>query len=31
LDRDPTTHAEKLASLMTRYFQELDDVSFLAA
>lgn len=27
----PTTHAEKLASLMTLNFQEFDDVSFLAA
>ena len=31
LDRVPTTHAEKLASLMTLSFQEFDDVSFLAA
>jgi len=31
LDRVPTTHAEKQASLMTLNFQELDDVSFLAA
>jgi transposase len=31
LDHVPTTHAEKLASLMTRNFQEFDDVSFLAA
>ena len=31
LDRVPTTHAEKLASLMTLNFQEFDDVSFLAA
>jgi transposase len=31
LDRVPTTHAEKLASLMTLDFQEFDDVSFLAA
>jgi hypothetical protein len=27
----PTTHAEKLASLMTLNFQQFDDVSFLAA
>jgi hypothetical protein len=31
LDRVPTTHAEKLASLMALDFQEFDDVSFLAA
>ena len=31
LDRVPTTHAEKLASLMTLNFQQFDDVSFLAA
>ena len=31
LDRVPTTHAEKLASLMTLHFQEFDDVSLLAA
>jgi hypothetical protein len=31
LDRVPTTHTEKLASLMTLNFQEFDDVSFLAA
>ena len=31
LDSVPTTHAEKLASLMTLYFQEFDDVSLLAA
>jgi transposase len=31
LDRVPTTHAEKLASLMTLNFQEFDDVSLLAA
>jgi transposase len=31
LDSVPTTHAEKLASLMTLNFQEFDDVSFLAA
>jgi transposase len=31
LDRVPTTHAEKLASLMTLSFQEFDDVSLLAA
>ena len=31
LDRVPTTHAEKLASLMTLNFQEFDDASFLAA
>ena len=31
LDRVPTTHAEKLASLMTLNFQEFDNVSFLAA
>jgi len=31
LDRVSTTHAEKLASLMTLNFQEFDDVSFLAA
>jgi hypothetical protein len=27
----PTTHAEKLASLMTLNFQRFDDVSLLAA
>jgi transposase len=31
LDSVPTTHAEKLASLMTRNFQEFDNVSLLAA
>ena len=31
LDRVPTTHAGKLASLMTLNFQEFDDVSLLAA
>jgi transposase len=31
LDHEPTTHAEKLASLMTLNFQEFDDVSLLAA
>jgi len=31
LDRVPTTHANKLASLMTLNFQEFDDVSLLAA
>jgi transposase len=31
LDRVPTTHADKLASLMTLNFQEFDDVSLLAA
>ena len=31
LDRVPTTHASKLASLMTLNFQEFDDVSLLAA
>ena len=31
LDRVPTTHAEKLPSLMTLNFQEFDNVSFLAA
>jgi hypothetical protein len=31
LDRVPTTHAEKLASLMTLNFQEFEDASFLAA
>jgi hypothetical protein len=31
LDRVPTMHAEKLASLMTLNFQEFEDVSFLAA
>jgi transposase len=31
LDRVPTTHATKLASLMTLNFQEFDDVSLLAA
>lgn len=31
LDRVPTTHAEKLASLMTLNFQEFDAVSLLAA
>lgn len=31
LDRVPTTHAERLASLMTLNFQEFDDVSLLAA
>ena len=31
LDRVPTTHAEKLASLMTLNFQEFDDVSLLTA
>jgi transposase len=31
LDRVHTTHADKLASLMTLNFQEFDDVSFLAA
>jgi hypothetical protein len=30
LDRVPTTHAEKLGSLMTLNFQEFDDVSLLA-
>jgi transposase len=30
LDRVPTTHAEKLTSLMTLNFQEFEDVSFLA-
>jgi transposase len=30
LDRVPTTHANKLASLMTLNFQEFDDVSLLA-
>jgi transposase len=31
LDHVPTTHAEKLASMMTLNFQEFDDVSLLAA
>ena len=31
LDPVPTTHAEKRASLMTRNFQEFEEVSFLAA
>jgi transposase len=31
LDRVPSTHADKLASLMTLNFQEFDDVSLLAA
>ena len=31
LDSVPTTHAAKLASLMTLNFQEFDDVSLLAA
>ena len=31
LDRVPTTHANKLASLMTLKFQEFDEVSLLAA
>ena len=31
LDRVPTTHAKKLASLMTLNFQEFDEVSLLAA
>lgn len=31
LDRVPTTHANKLASLMTLNFQEFDDVLLLAA
>jgi transposase len=31
LDRVPTTHAHKLASLMTLNFQEFDEVSLLAA
>ena len=31
LDRVPTTHAGKLASLMTLNFQEVEDVSLLAA
>lgn len=31
LDRVPTTHADKLASLMTLNFQEFDDVSLLTA
>jgi hypothetical protein len=31
LSQVSTTHAEKLASLMTLEFQEFDDVSFLAA
>ena len=31
LDGVPTTHAAKLASLMTLNFQEFEDVSFLAA
>ena len=31
LDRVKTTHADKLASLMTLNFQEFDDVSLLAA
>ena len=31
LDRVPTTHANKLASLMTLNFQEFDDVALLAA
>ena len=31
LDRVPTTHTGKLASLMTLNFQEFDDVSLLAA
>ena len=31
LDRVPTTHAEKLASLMTLDFQAFDDASFLVA
>jgi transposase len=31
LSQVSTTHAEKLASLMTLNFQEFDDVSFLAA
>jgi hypothetical protein len=31
LHRVPTTHAEKLASLMTLNVQEFDDVSLLAA
>jgi transposase len=31
LERVPTAHAGKLASLMTLNFQEFDDVSFLAA
>ena len=29
LDRVPTTHADKMASLMTLNFQEFDDVSLL--
>lgn len=31
LDQVPTTHADKLASLMTLNFQEFDDVSLLTA
>jgi hypothetical protein len=31
LDRVPTAHAERLASLMKLDFQEFDNVSFLAA
>ncbi|MDY3558610.1 hypothetical protein R5W23_005749 [Gemmata sp. JC673] len=31
LDRIPTNHADKLASLMTLKFQEFEDVSLLAA
>jgi transposase len=31
LDRVPTTHAHKLASLMTLNFQEFDEVSLMAA
>jgi hypothetical protein len=31
LDRVPTTHAEKLASLITLNFHEFGDVSLLAA
>jgi hypothetical protein len=31
LDRVPTTHANKLALLMTLNFQEFDEVSLLAA
>lgn len=31
LDKVPTTHADKLASLMTLNFQEFDDVSLLTA
>ena len=31
LDGVPTTHAQKLATLMTLNFQEFDDISFLAA